>query len=153
MMTGCEDDRALTALPEDVEDIWDMLESAGEPTRPLREYLSKRMASGSGRAGRAANILVQLCERGQASELVERVLERLLAYETGVCRAQLGQLQSDLAELEARHGLSSDEFYRRYQAGQTDDRMDYVEWASLVQMRDNLHERLRILTGEMQPVS
>jgi hypothetical protein len=26
--------------------------------------------------------------------------------------------------------------------------MDYVEWASLVQMADNLHKRLRLLTGE-----
>jgi len=30
--------------------------------------------------------------------------------------------------------------------------MDYVEWASLVQMRDNLQERLRILSGEAQSV-
>ena len=63
------------------------------------------------------------------------------------------ELQNDLAELETQYGLSSDEFYRRYQAGQTDDRMDYVEWASLVQMRDNLHERLRILTSEAQTAS
>jgi hypothetical protein len=26
--------------------------------------------------------------------------------------------------------------------------MDYVEWASLVQMEDNLNKRLRLLTGE-----
>ena len=51
---------------------------------------------------------------------------------------RLGQLESDLAEFEKRYGLSSAEFYHRFQAGQTDDRMDYVEWASLVQMRDNL---------------
>jgi hypothetical protein len=51
---------------------------------------------------------------------------------------RLGQLESDLAEFEKQYGLSSAEFYHRFQAGQTDDRMDYVEWASLVQMRDNL---------------
>ena len=44
---------------------------------------------------------------------------------------------------EERYGLSSDKFYRRFQAGQTDDRMDYVEWASLVQMQENLQQRLR----------
>ena len=51
---------------------------------------------------------------------------------------RLGQLESDLAEFEEQYGLSSAEFYHRFQAGQTDDRTDYVEWASLVQMRDNL---------------
>lgn len=36
----------------------------------------------------------------------------------------------------------------RVQAGETDDRMDYGEWASLVQMADNLRARLRLLAGE-----
>ena len=44
--------------------------------------------------------------------------------------------------------MASAEFYRRYQGGQTDDRMDFVEWASLVQMAANLEQRLRVLTGE-----
>jgi hypothetical protein len=60
-------------------------------------------------------------------------------------------LQTDLAEFEQRYGLSSDDFYRRFQDGETDDRMDYVEWASLVQMTRNLQERLRLLTGEAEP--
>jgi hypothetical protein len=67
-----------------------------------------------------------------------------------MCRAQLGQLEADLAEFEQQYGFSSAEFYSRFQTGQTDDRMDYVEWASLVQMRENLKQRLRVLTGEVQ---
>lgn len=94
--------------------------------------------------------LAQLYQRGQASKMMDRTLDKLLAYEADVSRKQLRQLQTDLAEFERRYGLSSDEFYRRYQAGQTDDRMDHVEWASLVQMANNLRERLRLLTAEDQ---
>ena len=94
--------------------------------------------------------LAQLYQQGQASELIDRTLGKLLVYEAGVCRAQLRQLQTDLAEFERQYGLSSAEFYRRFQAGQTDDRMDYVKWASLVQMADNLQERLRLLTDEVE---
>jgi len=65
-------------------------------------------------------------------------------------RLRLNQLQADLAEFEQRYGLSSDTFYRRFQTGQTDDRMDYVEWASLVQMTRNLQKRLHLLTGEVE---
>ena len=43
--------------------------------------------------------------------------------------------------------MASDDFYRRYQSGQTDDRMDFVEWAALVQMASNLRRRLRVFTG------
>jgi len=91
--------------------------------------------------------LAQLYQQGQPNALIERALDKLLAYEADTCRTQLAQLQADLAEFEQRYGLSSDEFYRHFQSGQTDDRMDYVEWASLAQMAQNLRERLRLLAG------
>ncbi len=67
-----------------------------------------------------------------------------------MCHTQLSQLQIDLAEFEQQYGFSSTEFYQRFQTGQTDDQMDYVEWASLVQMHDNLQKRLGLLTGKVQ---
>jgi prevent-host-death family protein len=42
VVMGYEDYQELMALLEDLEDIRDMLESEGEPTRPLREYLAER---------------------------------------------------------------------------------------------------------------
>jgi hypothetical protein len=106
------------------------------------------LASPSNTVAQRLAALAQLYQQGQPSALVERTLDKLLAYEAEICRAQLAQLQADLAEFEQRYGMPSDEFYRRFQAGQTDDRMDYVEWASLVQMADNAQKRLRLLTGE-----
>lgn len=95
--------------------------------------------------------LAQLYEHGQASPLLDRALAKALSYEASVSRQQLDQLQNDLADLEHRYNLSSDEFYRQYQAGQTDDRMDYTEWAALIQMANNLRERLRLLTSADRP--
>ena len=43
--------------------------------------------------------------------------------------------------------MTSDEFFRRYQAGLTDDRMEFVEWASLIQMTLKLHQRMEALTS------
>lgn len=94
--------------------------------------------------------LAQLYEQGQASEMMDRTLDKLLAYEADICREQLDQLRTDLAAFEQRYELSSSEFYHRFQMGQTDDRMDYIEWASLVQMFNNLEQRLRLLVGEVQ---
>ena len=53
-----------------------------------------------------------------------------------------------MAVFERQYGMTADEFSRRYQAGQTDDRMDFVEWYSLIRMRDNLRSRLQVLMGE-----
>ena len=100
-------------------------------------------------AAQRLRVLAQLYDQGQASDLMDRMLDKILAHEADLCREQLNELPDDLVELEQRYGLPSYGFYRRYQAGQTDDQMDYVEWASLVQMRNNLQERLRILSGEV----
>lgn len=92
--------------------------------------------------------LADLYQQGQASELTDRALNKLLAYEIDLCRKQLSQLQTDLAVFEQQYDLTSAKFYRQFQAGEMDDRMDYIEWASLVQMAQNLQERLHLLTGE-----
>jgi hypothetical protein len=92
--------------------------------------------------------LADLYQQGQASELMDRTLDKLMTLEAQQSSEQLSELQADLVELEERYGKSSDEFYGLYQSGRTDDRMDFVEWASLVQMRDNLAQRVRLLTGE-----
>lgn len=63
-------------------------------------------------------------------------------------QTQLAQLYTDLDALEAQYTMSSELFYQRYQQGQTDDRMDFVEWASLIQMTRNLETRLHFLRGE-----
>ena len=94
--------------------------------------------------------LAELSQQGQVSELMDRTLEKLLRHEAEQCQAQLRQLQADLAEFEQKYHLSSTEFYQQFQAGHTGDEMDYVEWASLVQMADNLQKRLRLLGSSLR---
>lgn len=83
-----------------------------------------------------------------ASEFMNRTLDKLLAHEADLSRAQLRALERDLALFEEQYNLSSADFYDRFQSGQTGDRMDFVEWASLIQMRDGLTDRLHIITGD-----
>ena len=92
--------------------------------------------------------LAQLYKKRQASDLMTRTLDKLFVHEAATSRERVRQLQEDLAGFERQYNLSSQEFYRQFQAGETDDRLDFVEWASLFQMADNLQERLRALTGE-----
>jgi len=42
VVMGYEDYQELMTLLEDLEDVRDMLESEGEPARPLRKYLTER---------------------------------------------------------------------------------------------------------------
>jgi vacuolar-type H+-ATPase subunit D/Vma8 len=92
--------------------------------------------------------LAELYEQGQVSDLMERTLAKLLRHEADACQVQLHQLQADLREFEQKYQRSSAEFYQQFQAGQTSDAMDYVEWASLIQMADNITKRLHLLGDE-----
>jgi hypothetical protein len=89
--------------------------------------------------------LAELYQQGQESDLMDRTLEKLLRHEAEACQAQLNQLRADLAGLEQKYNLPSDEFYASFQSGQLGDDMDYVEWASLVQMGNNLERRIELL--------
>ena len=89
--------------------------------------------------------LAQLFRRQQASDMMMRAVDKLFSLEREESLRQLRQLEADLAEFETQYGMSSETFYQKYQAGETDDRMDFVEWASLIQMRTNLLQRLQLL--------
>lgn len=92
--------------------------------------------------------LAKLYQQGQASDVTTRTLDKLIEYEASVTKTQLDEILKDLANFETRYKRKSEQFYRAYQAGETDDRMDFVEWASLVQMAENLQHRLQLLTDE-----
>ena len=100
------------------------------------------------KTARNVQALAQLVQSGQTSELMDRTLDKLVQSEIDASRTKLRGLIQDLAVFEEEHRLSSVEFYQRFQKGLTDDRMDYIEWASLFQMKENLRKRLQILTGE-----
>ena len=113
------------------------LEKTGEKTVETPTLTAERLRA-----------LAELYEQGQVSDLMERTLAKLLHQEADACQVQLRQLQADLREFEQKYQRSSAEFYEQFQAGQIGDVMDYVEWASLIQMADNLTKRLRLLGGE-----
>lgn len=82
--------------------------------------------------------LAQLYEGGQTSPLLERTIDKALAHEADIARGQLVQIRQDLAELEMQYAMSTAEFVRQFRAGQADDRMDFIDWASLAQMAEGL---------------
>ena len=89
--------------------------------------------------------LAELYRHGYASEIMLRTLHKLFQYETETCSSQLRQLRNDLSDFEKQYDMSSEIFYQRFQEGKTDDRMDFVEWASLVQMVSRLNKQIGLL--------
>ncbi len=96
------------------------------------------------------NRLAELVKNGQVSESTARNVNKLVGLEVNQLERDLAATEKDLGELEQRYKMNTAKFFRQWQAGQTDDRMDYVEWASLAQMADNLRNRLEFLSSGKQ---
>lgn len=94
--------------------------------------------------------LFKLYQNGQVSETTARNLNKVLDFELNQIQSDLTATEKDLGEFEHQYNMSTADFFRQWQAGEIDDRMDYVEWASLAQMADNLRKRLEFLSSESQ---
>jgi hypothetical protein len=92
--------------------------------------------------------LAELYKNGQVSDLTAQTINKLLDYEISQTRKHLQETEADLVVYEKQFGLTTIEFFARYQAGQTDDSAESVEWASLAQMAERLRQRLEFLSIE-----
>ena len=92
--------------------------------------------------------LAKLVQSGQLSDALARNIHKLVGIEISQLEVDLAATEKDLGEFEKQYKMSTVDFFKKWQGGKTDDRMDYVEWASLAQMAENLRKRLDLLKGE-----
>jgi hypothetical protein len=60
-------------------------------------------------------------------------------------QAWLEETDADLRDFEREYGMLSAEFYEKFTRGELGDAMDFVEWASIVQMRHHLRQKVESL--------
>lgn len=73
------------------------------------------------------------------------VLDKLLNVISEQHRSLLKRYQEDLQDFEARYGMSSTEFYRKFEPGELGDAVDFFEWAGLYELKQNLLEKIQRL--------
>ncbi len=92
--------------------------------------------------------LADLYKNRQVDSVTAQTLNKLVDLEASRLRLQLEDMERVLADYEKQYGMSSAEFLRKYEAGKTDDRMDYVEWASLTKMSRSFRKTLTAISSE-----
>lgn len=78
---------------------------------------------------------------------IANTLAKMLDYKIQQYERDLAGLQEDLRAFENEYAMTSAEFYAKFQKGDRGDEMDFVEWAALYQMRQNLLEKKEALAG------
>ena len=83
--------------------------------------------------------LAEQYEKKQVSSLTAQTLNKAVEYEASQSQTQLTEIEKVLSDYEKQFKLSTVEFFKRYEAGQTDDSAESMEWASLAQMAESIH--------------
>jgi len=76
---------------------------------------------------------------------LDLILGKLLNVSLSRHRLRLKRYERDLREFEERHGMESATFYRRFEAGELGDAMDFFEWAGLYELRQDIVGKIRRL--------
>ncbi|MCA9964526.1 MAG: hypothetical protein KC423_09790 [Anaerolineales bacterium] len=72
-------------------------------------------------------------------------LDKLLTHEKKRLQSSKERLTNQLREFEQQYHLSSQSFYPMYERGEMGDDLDYIEWASTMEMITNIEKRLALL--------
>jgi len=90
------------------------------------------------------------------SSIVDSVLDKsitkLLAREQMRMQNLIQRLQQQISQFEKNYHLVSQEFYTRYNQGKMGDKMDFVEWASTIEMLANAKKRIALLDSVNESV-
>ena len=92
--------------------------------------------------------LAELYKNRQVDTITAQTLNNLVDHEVNRLRIQLEDMERIIADYEKQYGMSSARFLKKYEAGKTDDRMDYVEWASLTKMSKGFRKLLSAISSE-----
>ena len=84
---------------------------------------------------------------GYADRVLEGTLDKILQREHDQLQGQLARLRDQLAVFENRYGLTTPEFYERFERGEMGDEADFFEWSATWEMVQDLQGDLELLQG------
>lgn len=91
--------------------------------------------------------LRELYTAGLHDAFLDSALRKIIDRQITHDEANLKRINKVLTQFESQYGMSSDDFWQRFQAGQMDDTAEFMEWNVFCKMRQRITTRLRILRG------
>jgi hypothetical protein len=66
-----------------------------------------------------------------AGKVVENTLNKVINYQLAKYRNHIEQISGELEKFETNYKMSSEQFYKKFEAGELGDDEDFFEWSSL----------------------
>ena len=88
--------------------------------------------------------MTQLIVEPATASNVKRLVQAALDHELRILRVGIEKTTQNLQQLEQQFGVESQQFYRKFQAGNMGDAIEYIKWAgeyeTLLQLQQDFHE-------------
>jgi len=75
----------------------------------------------------------------------EIMFNKFIDFHINRIKREIAQMQNELSAFEQKYNMPSEEFYRKFSAGQTDDSTDYLLWAGIYEMQMSCKQKLQEL--------
>ncbi len=75
----------------------------------------------------------------------DMMLDKIVDVRLSRYRSRLERYERELNELERKHDMDSEEFQRRFESGELGDDMEYFEWNGMIELRNDLVQKMRRL--------
>ncbi|HAX78564.1 MAG TPA: hypothetical protein DCY88_22710 [Cyanobacteria bacterium UBA11372] len=93
----------------------------------------------------ALSKLELLKETYPARSEIDKILGKLLAISLSQYRLRLKRYEQDMREFDRRYEMNSENFYQRFEAGELGDEIDFFEWSSLYELRQDILNKIHQL--------
>ncbi|MCS4541565.1 MAG: hypothetical protein HY929_04485 [Euryarchaeota archaeon] len=90
-------------------------------------------------------LLEELAKLGLEDKVVIKTIEKLALYKIESLERDLKDIKSKLKEFEKKYKISSKDFLKKYNAGELGDEVNFVQWASLLDMAERVEGRLKAI--------
>ncbi len=102
----------------------------------------------SGRTLTRIQSLARLYQTGYSSNTVDATIKKLVNMERSRLQTEFHNLTLHLRAFEQQYQLPTEEFHRRFQAGEMGDEADMFEWDAFYLMSLSAREQLQVLQTE-----
>jgi DNA-binding MltR family transcriptional regulator len=92
--------------------------------------------------------LKRLYRAGFQDTFLDNALRKIIDHQITRDQEDLQQVNKILSQFEQQYGFASDEFWDRFQAGEMEDKADFMEWNVFCKMKQRIESRLQILQDE-----
>lgn len=84
--------------------------------------------------------------------LIESTLDKLIDREISMVESKIGRYDQMLGKFVQKYNMNFDEFKKRFEKGEIEEDMDYLEWSSIVDAKEHCQEKIKALKRVPKPM-